>query len=381
MVPPTKRIPLLDLTAQHARIREEVLAEVIPLIDSQRFILGEPVEKLEQEIAAYCSVGHAVGCASGSDALELSLMALGIGPGDEVLTVPFTFYASAAAISLVGAKPVFADIEPGTLTMDIEQAARVLERHPRIRAVIPVHLFGGCADCDALTELTKPRGIAVVEDAAQAIGAESRGRRAGSLGDFGCFSFFPSKNLGGWGDGGMVTTPDAERAAKLRSLRVHGSRRRYYHESIGVNSRLDAVQAVVLRVKLRHLEDWTAARSRNAAAYRELLRGMPVQLPVEGAATSRHVYNQFTIQAPRRDELRAYLDAAGIGTETYYPLPLHLQECYSGLGYREGDFPVSEQAAKQALSLPIHAELSQGDLEKVAESIGKFYERPATGTM
>jgi dTDP-4-amino-4,6-dideoxygalactose transaminase len=370
-----KQIPLLDLHAQLRVIRQEILAAVTRVIDSQRFILGEEVREFEREIAAYCATKHAVGCASGSDALFLALLGAGIGPGDEVLTTPYTFFATAGAICRIGAAPVFADIEPSTFNMDMAQAADLIARRPKIRAVIPIHLFGGCADMDALTQATAGREIAVIEDAAQAIGAEYKGRRAGSIGHLACFSFFPSKNLGAYGDGGLLTTGDDALAARLAALRVHGAARKYYHDYIGVNSRLDAIQAAVLRVKLPHLDDWTEGRRRNAARYHEILRAMrlPLALPEPAPYATRHIYNQFVVAGPRRDELRAHLKARGIGTEIYYPVPLHLQNCFAHLGYKAGEFPVSERLALESLALPVHSELAADDLEYVCEAIRSFY--------
>ena len=364
---------MLDLRAQHRTIRAEVLAAVERVLDSQMFILGAEVGELECALAGYCGTAQAVGCASGTDALILALRALDVGPGDEVVTVPFTFYASASAIALTGARPVFTDIRGDTFNMDPEALAGTLRRHPGVKAVMPVHLFGACADMGAILKLAAEHGAAVVEDAAQSIGAEFEGRRAGSMGTIGCFSFFPTKNLGGGGDGGMLTLQDAALAERLRALRVHGSKQRYYHEELGMNSRLDALQAAILRAKLPHLDAWTAARQAHAARYRELLAGTPVTAPAEAAHTTRHVYNQFTIRAPRRDELKAYLAELGIQTETYYPLPLHMQKCFEGLGYRKGDFPESEAAARECLSLPVYPELAAEDLEAVAAAIRRFY--------
>jgi dTDP-4-amino-4,6-dideoxygalactose transaminase len=371
----TKQIPLLDLPAQHRQIRDEVSSEVTRVIDSQKFILGEDVQALEREIAAYSQAKFAVGCASGSDALFLALLALGIGPGDEVLTTPYTFFATAGAIHHSGATPVFVDVEPGTFNMDMGRVAEVLETHPRIRAVIPIHLFGGCADLDPLLEMALERRVAVIEDAAQSIGAEYKGRRAGSMGDIGCFSFFPSKNLGGYGDGGMVTTNRRELQEQLAALRVHGSRRKYYHDWVGINSRLDAIQAAVLRVKLRYLDSWSEARQKNAAQYRQLLSEMnvPVEAPRPAPYQTRHIYNQFCIVAPQRDQLQAYLKEMGVGTEIYYPLPLHLQACFQDLGYRQNDFPVSERLARGSLALPIYSELEPDDIEHVCRLMRAFY--------
>lgn len=371
----SRTIPLLDLRAQHETIRAEILNALTRLVDSQQFILGPDVAELERRLAAYCSVPHAIGCASGTDALVLALMALEIGPGDEVLTVPYTFFATAGAIARVGARPVFVDVDEDTCQMDVRQVEGVLDRHPRVKAIIPVHLYGGCVDMDPLLELARARGLAVVEDAAQSIGAEYRGRRAGSLGDFGCFSFFPSKNLGGYGDAGMITTSSAVLEERLKALRVHGSRTKYYHDWVGINSRLDTLQAAVLLVKLDHLDSWTEARQRNAARYRELLRGdtLPVRFQAVPEFVTRHVANQFIIRVPRRDELRTALAAAGIGTEIYYPLPLHLQKCFAELGYRAGDFPASENLARESLALPVYAELADEDVEAVCHVIARFF--------
>lgn len=370
-----RNVPLLDLTAQHGAIRDEVLGALLRVVDSQRFILGEEVERFEQEIAGYCSTRFAVGCASGTDALYLALVGAGIGPGDEVLTSPYTFFATAGAIDRAGARPVFADVDSATFNLDMNRVEEALRARPGIRAVIPVHLFGGCADMDSLGRLTAGRPVVVIEDAAQAIGAEYKGRRAGSLARIGCFSFFPSKNLGGYGDGGMVTTGDEELAEKLRALRVHGSAERYCHRWVGINSRLDALQAAVLRVKLRHLDMWTARRQHNAGRYGERLKalGAPVELPRPAAYQTRHIYNQFVILCPRRDELRAYLNQHGVSTEIYYPAPLHLQECFRPLGYRTGDFPISERLSASSLALPIYPELAEQDLEFVCQTIGRFY--------
>ena len=370
-----RQIPLLDLRAQHQQIREEVLAELVRVIDSQRFILGEAVEKLEQAIADYCCTRFAIGCGSGSDAVFLALRALEIQPGDEVLTTPYTFFATVGSICLAGATPVFVDVEETTYNMNMDQAVELLARRPKIRAVIPIHLFGGCADMDPLCACAKDRGIAIIEDAAQSIGAEYKGRRAGSMGDIGCFSFFPSKNLGGYGEGGMVVTNDAALAERLRALRVHGSRRKYYHDLIGVNSRLDTLQAAVLKVKLKYLDGWSAGRARNADIYRRMFEDLrvPAGLPRAAVYQTRHIYNQFTIREARRDQLQAHLKSQGSGSEIYYPLPLHLQACFAYLGYKEGDFSVSERLAKESLSLPIYPELPPDALEYVGHAAASFY--------
>lgn len=369
-----RQVPLLDLQALHAPMRGEILAALERTFDTQAFILGEPVRVFEQQIAAYCQAPYAVGCASGTDALILALAAAGVGPGDRVLTTPFSFFATASAIHLVGAVPVFADIDPATFNLDPEAADAAARRGPAIKAVIPVHLFGGCADMDPILALAADRGWTVIEDGAQAIGASYRGRAAMSMGRFGCLSFFPSKNLGGLGDGGMVTALDHGDAQKLRALRVHGSTRKYFHETVGYNSRLDTLQAAALAVKLRYLDAETAGRQGNAARYRELLAGADAAAPLPAPWQTRHVYNQFVIRAPRRDDLKQYLGEQGVGTEVYYPLPLHLQQCFAGLGYERGDFPESERAAAEVLALPIHSALVGEDVAYVAGRIRAFYE-------
>lgn len=370
-----RQIPLLDLRAQHAKIRDEVVGAMMRVVDSQKFILGEEVQKLEEELAPYCGAKYAVGCASGSDALALALMALEIQPGDEVITVPFTFFATAGAIARQGAKPVFVDIEPATFNMDMNRVEDVLRSHPRARAVIPVHLFGGCADMDPLMELSARYGLQVIEDAAQSIGSEYKRRRAGSIAGVGCFSFYPSKNLGAYGDGGMLTTDDPKRAQRLQALRIDGRTGKYIHEWAGINSRLDALQAAVLRVKFRYLDRWTARRQQNADLYRKLLSaaGTPVTPPAAASYQTRHIYNQFVIRCPQRDKLQAYLREHGIGTEIYYPLPLHLQKCFAVLGYQPGDFPASERASSEVLALPVNPEVSADDVEYVSETIRSFY--------
>ena len=367
-------VPLLDLKAQYRQIRAEVMAALESVCEEQAFILGARVADLEKDLQRYLGAAHAVGVASGTDAILLSLMVCGVGPGDEVVTVPYTFFATAGSVSRLGAKPVFVDIRPDTFNMD---AAQVAERvTPRTKAIIPVHLFGQCADMELIVKVAASRDLAVVEDAAQAIGAKRRGHQAGTIGRLGCFSFFPSKNLGGFGDGGMVTTDDQALADRLRMLRVHGSRVKYVHEAIGVNSRLDALQAAVLRVKLKYLEDWTKGRERNAARYAVLFKDAglldAVTLPAV-TAENRHVYNQYVIRVRKRDQLRVFLQEQGVGTEIYYPLPLHLQACYRDLGYREGSFPQAERAAQETLALPIYAELTADQQGYVVETIKKFY--------
>jgi dTDP-4-amino-4,6-dideoxygalactose transaminase len=370
-----RKVPLLDLQAQLATIRSEVMSTIERVVDSQMFIMGENVTKLEEQIAAYSNSPHAIGCASGSDALLLALMAYDIGPGDEVLTVPYTFFATVGAISRLGATPVFVDIDADTFNMNVEQAVAALKSRPNIKAVIPVHLFGACADLDPIIAAAKERGVPVIEDAAQSIGSEYKGRRAGSVGDIGCFSFFPSKNLGAFGDGGMCTAADPAIAAKLKALRVHGSKKKYFHELVGINSRLDSLHAAILQVKLRHLDSWSEGRQRNADSYRKLFtaQNVPVILPKAKDYQTRHIYNQFVIRGERRNELQAYLKNAGIGTEVYYPLPMHLQECFADLGYKAGDMPVSEKLANDSLALPIYPELKSEDLEYVVDTVRAFY--------
>jgi dTDP-4-amino-4,6-dideoxygalactose transaminase len=367
-------IPLLDLTRQYQPLRESIQAALARVVEAQRFILGPEVERFEQRFAAYCGARYGIGCASGTDALELALMAADIRPGDEVLTVPFTFFATAGAIMSAGARPVFVDVEPDSFNMDIRQLEHALATHPSVKAILPVHLYGGCADMGPILECASSRGIPVIEDAAQAVAAEWRGQRAGSIGTIGCFSFFPTKNLGGFGDGGMLTTNDEELARKLKALRIHGSFEKYIHQWPGMNSRLDALQAAVLDVKLDHLDAWNRSRQRNAALYREALAGI-VTVPAQQPYQTSHVYNQFVIRCLRRDELRTFLSESGVGTEVYYPLSLHLQPALAAYGYQAGDFPVSEQLSKEVLALPIFAELTEEEIATVAGLIREFYGR------
>ena len=370
------KIPLLDLAAQHQTIAGEIESAVIRVLNSQQFIQGPEVRELERELARYCQCEYAIGCASGSDALLLALMACDVGPGDEVITSPFSFFATVGSIVRLGAKPIFVDIDPETFNLTTESLERAVT--PRTKAIMPVHLFGLCAEMDSIDELAARLNIPVIEDAAQAIGAEYRGRRAGSLGKIGCFSFYPSKNLGGAGDGGLLTTNDPEIAETLRTLRAHGAKKKYFHDSVGINSRLDSLQAAILRVKFPHLDRWADARRANAQKYRELFSAAEstsdrtVGLPFE-PTTGRHVYNQFVIRVRDRDALRAYLQDRGIGTEVYYPVPLHLQNCFSDLGYSEGDFPEAERAAREALSIPVYPELDRAAQKYVVENIASFY--------
>ena len=375
------RVPLLDLKAQYQTIKTEIRNRIDEICESQHFILGPHVEHMEMQIAQYCRVPHAVGVSSGSDALIAALMADRIGAGDNVITTPFTFFATAGAVVRVGARPVFVDIDPETFNLDPRQLQQVLDQADRkdlqrTKAVIPVHLFGQCADMDEIADIVKPFKLTVIEDAAQAIGAEYKGRRAGSMSAFGCFSFFPSKNLGAFGDGGLVTTDTQNRDHLLRLLRMHGMHPKYYHQHVGGNFRLDALQAAVISVKLARLDEWTAGRQANAAKYRQLFAdaglGDRVQLPVE--KHNRHIYNQFVIRVGRqRDELRAFLSKHDVGTEVYYPVPLHLQTCFADLGYQPGDFPIAEQAASEVLALPIYPELSDDQLAYVVECVAAFF--------
>lgn len=386
-------VPLLDLKAQYAPIREEIRAAIDRVADAQYFILGPEVEGLEREVAAYSGCAHGIGVSSGTDALLVALMAIDIQPGDEVITTPYSFFATAGSIARLGAVPVFVDIDP--LTFNIDPAGIEARITPRTRVIMPVHLYGQMADMDPIMELAQRHNLVVIEDAAQAIGSEYSGRRAGSIGHMGCFSFFPSKNLGGFGDGGMVTTNDAALAERVRLLRGHGAHPKYYHKLIGGNFRLDALQAAVLRVKLKYLDTWTAGRQRNAAIYRKLFTdaGLALDAPeclgagcrarAEGACAlqpggvvlpheapeRRHIYNQFVIRSARRDSVMAALKEYKIGHEIYYPVPLHLQECFAYLGHKPGDLPASECAAAETLALPIYPELTEEMLAAVVDAV------------
>ena len=364
----------LDLRAQFASIREEVMAAVTRVFESQYFILGPEVKLLEEEVAAKLGAKFAIGCASGTDALILSLMAAGIGPGDEVITTPFSFIATAGSIAHVGATPVFVDIDPVTFNIDPRLIATAIT--PKTRGIMPVHLFGLPADLAPILEIATANGLLVIEDAAQAIGSRYNDRFVGTLGDFGCFSFFPSKNLGGAGDGGLITTNDAAMAERLYMLRGHGSKKKYYHDILGTNSRLDALQAAVLRVKLPHLDSWAAGRQNRAERYHKLFKeenlNSFVTVPPRPPANFHHVYNQFTIRVPLRDDLREFLRLAGIPTEIYYPLCLHLQPAFQSLGYKTGTLPVAEKASREALSLPVFPELKDAQQDLVVKSISAF---------
>ena len=376
-------IPLLDLHRQYQQIREEVLAAVERVCSSQQYILGAEVEALEREIAAFVGAGTAVGCASGTDALWLALVAAGIQAGDAVITTSFSFFASASAIVRAGARPVLVDVDPDTLNLSPECVKARLRAGGsyKIRALLPVHLYGQCADVDALQQIADEFQLSIIEDAAQAIGAKWRGRSAGSLGAAATFSFYPTKNLSAYGDAGMVTTSDLNLAGHMRNLRNHGSPRRYHHEEFGWNCRMDAIQAAILRVKLPHIEIWNQQRRQRAATYDRLLadaglasKGVdsPVK-PVKISPHAFHVFHQYVIRAQRRDELRKFLADRNIGTEVYYPIPLHLQPCFAYLGYSAGDLPESERAAAEVLALPIFPELTESEQESVVESIAEFY--------
>lgn len=362
-------VPLLDLKPQFAAIEKEIREAIDRVITSQYFILGPEVSGFESEVAAFVGCTHAIGVTSGTDALLCAMMAAGVGAGDEVIVPTFTFFATAGCVSRLGAKPVFVDIEPDTYNLDVSQLSRRIS--PRTKAIIPVHLFGQCADMDAIMDLVADTKIVVIEDAAQALSAKYKGRQAGSIGHMGCYSFFPSKNLGGFGDGGMIVTSNAELAERCRMLRMHGMHPKYYHKYVGGNFRLDALQAAVLRVKLKYLNIWSAARRRNADRYHELLAGASVTLPVI-RPYNESIFNQYCIRHAARDALRDHLQKCGIATEIYYPVPLHMQECFAYLGGKAGEFPVSEEAARQILALPIYPELTPEMLAHVANSIRSF---------
>lgn len=366
-------VPLLDLHAQYTPLRQAILDAVTRVCDSQRFIGGPEVEGLERELCDYLDVPHAIGLSSGTDAVLAALMALDIGPGDEVITPTYSFFATAGCVIRVGARPVLVDVEPATFNIDV--AATLDAITARTKAIIPVHLFGQAAELAPIVDAAEQRGIAVIEDAAQAIGCTYHDRPVGTWGAVGCFSFFPSKNLGAFGDAGFVTATDAALAKKLRLIRTHGMEPKYYHHLVGANFRIDAIQAAVLRVKLPHLQTWSDARRANAARYRALFADAgltEVTLPCE-APNRSHIYNQFVIRAPERDRLKKHLDAAGIGTEIYYPVPFHLQQCFADLGYQPGAFPVAEAAARSSLALPIYPELTPAQQAAVVGAIRAFY--------
>ena len=370
------KVPLLDLKSQFSDMKDEILAAVEEICDSQYFILGPKVEKFEDEVADYCGCKFAVGVSSGSDALIISLMVAGIGCGDEVITTPFTFFATGGAVARVGAKPVFVDIEPDTFNINPDLIEGKIT--PQTKAVIPVHLYGQCAEMGKIMHIAKKHNLVVIEDGAQAIGSEYEGKKAGSIGDYGCFSFFPSKNLGAFGDGGVVTTNDEDKYEMLKIFRNHGASPKYYHKYIGGNFRLDALQAVILSIKLKELDSWSAARQRNAADYRSIFAASKiadkVTLPVKAGHSTRHIYNQFCILVPdgTRDGLKQHLLDNDIGVDVYYPVPLHLQECFAGLGYQEGDFPISEDVCKKIIALPIYPETTHEQREYVVAKIEEY---------
>jgi dTDP-4-amino-4,6-dideoxygalactose transaminase len=368
-----KNIPLLDLKAQYSAIRSEIREAIERVIESQHFILGPEVEGLEREIAAFCNARFAIGVSSGTDALLAALMAIGIGPGDEVITTTYSFFATAGVIARLGARPVFVDINPKTFNLDSSEVGRKITA--RTKAVIPVHLFGQCADMDSILKAANENQLHVIEDAAQTIGArDTHGRQAGTMGDIGCFSFFPSKNLGAFGDGGMVITDNEKLAGLLKVLRVHGAEPKYYHKIVGGNFRLDALQAAILRVKLKYLSQWTDQRRQVASRYRQMFEAMGLLDRVSLLKdTPGHIYHQFVARFPDRNRLQAFLRDKGIETAVYYPVPLHLQECFSDLGYRSGDFPHAEAAAGESLALPIYPEITEEQQRYVVEQIGEFY--------
>lgn len=367
-------VPLLDLQAQYASLRDDLRPAIERVLESQRFVLGDEVRRLESSVAEYCQARYAVGCASGSDSLLLALMALDVGSGDEIVTTPFSFFATGSCIARLGARPVFVDIDPATYNLDVSQVADVIT--PRTKAIIPVHIYGQCAEMDPLLALGERHGIPVVEDAAQAIGATDHGRLAGSMGAIGCFSFYPTKNLGGAGDGGIITTNDEQLEQRLKRLRTHGGITEYMHNEVGINSRLDELQAAVLNVKLPHLDTWSNQRAQRAAVYTELLEQANLSFEVTTPFVRpdcRHIFHQYVIRVPRyRDRLMEHLKERGVGTKVYYPIPLHLQECFSYLGYKQGAFPEAERAAAETFALPAYPELSEEQQAYVVDAIKSF---------
>jgi dTDP-4-amino-4,6-dideoxygalactose transaminase len=364
------KVPMIDLKAQYATMKSEILAAVQEVFDEQYFILGPRVKSLEEKVAALCGVGHGIGVSSGSDAILLALMTAGVGPGDEVVTTPYSFFSTVSSIVRLGAKVVLADIEPDTFNLDPQKAAAVCTQNTRV--VMPVHLFGHLADGKQFQNLGREKGIVLIEDAAQVIGAQGGGFQAGQFGSMACFSFYPTKNLGGTGEGGMVVTDDEESASSLRMLRVHGGQDKYVHLRVGINGRLDELQAAVLLVKLPHLAAWNEARRAVAARYREGFKGLPIVLPTERPGFY-HTYHQFVVRVEARDRLMKHLRDHGIGCDIYYPIPLHLQECFRDLGYGEGDFPIAEQSARDSLALPIYAELSERNQDEVIARTRDFF--------
>jgi dTDP-4-amino-4,6-dideoxygalactose transaminase len=372
----TEKIPLLDLHAQFSSIERDIRNAIDRVLQSQHFILGPEVEALEAEVAKYTQAGYGIGVTSGSDALLMALMVLGIGPGDEVITTPHTFFATVGAISRVGAKAVFVDIEPRSFNLDPNRLEKAIT--PKTKAVIPVHLFGQTADMKPIMEICRKKDISVIEDAAQAIGSEYQGKKAGLFGDLACWSFFPSKNLGAMGDAGMITTQNEELARKLKVYRSHGSQPKYFHKYVGGNFRIDAMQAAILRAKLPHLDSWTEKRQQNAKAYDSLWKEVKLEdevSPPWKRPGDRHIFNQYVIRIKNRDGLKKHLEQNGIATEIYYPQPMHLQACFADLNYRAGDFPEAEKAAADSLALPIYPELMNSQLKRVVETISNFYRK------
>ena len=372
-------VPLLDLRRQYSQIRREVLATIEAVCDSQHYVLGEAVSDFEQAAARFLGAAFCVGCSSGTDALWLALSAAGVGAGDEVITTPFSFFATASAITRAGARPVFADIDPDTFNLEPTSVRDLIKSRVRLKAILPVHLYGQCADMDSFSRIGKQYKVTIIEDAAQAFGASWRGRRAGALGEIACFSFYPTKNLSAFGDAGAVTTDNEEIAARVRLLRVHGGLKRYYHDEIGWNCRLDSLQAAVLSVKLKHIEQWNRQRQRHAETYSGLFESAgltgsdgPIRLP-KTVPEASHIYHQYVIRALRRDELRNFLAERSIGSAVFYPVPLHRQKCFDYLGYGEGSLPAAEAAAREVLALPIFAELEEDELRTVVEAITEFY--------
>ena len=368
------KIPLLDIPASYKEILADVEKNISQVIHSGRFILGPMVEELEQQVATYCETKYAVGVSSGTDALLISLMAAGVEEGDEVITTPFTFFATAGSIARLGARPVFVDIERETFNIDPNQIEKNIT--DKTRAIIPVHLYGQSVNMDPILELARKNNLVVIEDAAQAIGSEYKGRRAGSMGDYGCFSFFPTKNLGGFGDGGMVTMSSEDLYKRVKTLRVHGANLKHYHKVIGGNFRIDALQAGIVLAKLKYLDQWTEKRRKNAQTYGQLFneKGVTDQLTLPSEVAPRHVYNQYVIRVQEnRDELRGFLSENNISTEIYYPLPLHLQDCFASLGYKKGAFPESEKAANETIALPVFPELTQNQISHVVNKIDNFF--------
>lgn len=366
-------VPLLDLLPQYAPLQHEIEEAALRVLRSQQYINGPDVAELEKEVATYCGAKHCIGVSSGTDAILAVLMALDVGPGDEVITTPYTFFATAGCIDRLRAKSVFVDIDPVTYNIDPNAIERAIT--PRTKAIMPVHLYGQCAEMDPILAIAQKHNIPVIEDAAQAIGSEYKGRRAGSMGTFGCFSFFPSKNLGAPGDAGAVTTNDDRLAKLVKLIRTHGSEPKYYHKMVGANFRLDTLHAAVLRVKLKHLDSWTTGRQANAAFYTKAIEGNPVLRSVITPPTtvqSRHIYNQYVLRTADRDGLKDFLKVKNIGTEIYYPVPMHTQECFKHLGYHAGDFPHSEAAAAQTLAIPIYPELSMAQKQYVVDSLTAF---------